>query len=117
MHLEQPQRGETTSNITTRFDNDGTAMSLEVLGNVPTEVFAGSAPGPHPAVKVPFIIVRRKGTDAQFISLLVPSKGDAPKILATSAPDGSITVRGPGWTDTITLGQKISFTRHVSSAK
>jgi hypothetical protein len=117
MHLEQVQRGETTSNLTTRFDNDGTAMSLEVLGSVLTEVFAGVAPGPHPAIRVPFIIVRRKGTDAQFISLLVPSKGEAPKITATAAPDGSITVTGPGWTDTVTLGEKISFTRHVSSAK
>jgi len=109
MHLEQVQRGETSGELETRFDNDGTAMSLEVLGGVPTEVFQGVAPGPHPAVKVPFVIVRRKGLDAVFISLLVPSLGPDPKITAQLGEANTIVVSGPGWSDTVSLGTTISF--------
>jgi oligo-alginate lyase len=117
MHLEQVQRGETGSNIKTRFDNEGTAMSLEVLGGTPTEVFRGVAPGPHPAVKVPFVIVRRKGMDAAFISLLIPSKEAAsPAITASAGSDGTITVHGPTWTDTVTLGKTIRYHRSITAA-
>jgi hypothetical protein len=84
MHLEQVHRGETSGSIMTRFDNEGTTLSLEILGGVPTEVFQGVAPGPHPAVKVPFVIVPRESKDAEFISLLIPSKGEPPSITATA---------------------------------
>jgi len=89
-------------------------MSLEMLGGVPTEVFHGLAPGPHPSVKVPFVIVRRKGTDVEFISLLVPSKGGAPTITARAGEDGAITVRGPNWVDTVTLGNVILYDRRAT---
>jgi hypothetical protein len=115
MHLEQVQRGETSDNLITRFDNAGTTMSLEMLGGTATEVFRGVAPGPHPAVKVPFVIVRRKGTDAQFVSLLVPSRGELPAITAMAGEDGTITVRGPKWVDTITLGDVIRYHRSAES--
>ncbi len=117
MHLEQAERGETSGNIESRFDNDGTSMSLAVLGAGASEVFQGVAPGPHPAVKVPFLIVRRKGEDAEFISLLVPSKGESPKIAAKLGEGGTITVSGPGWVDTVILGEKISFRRAAMAAK
>src|SRR5260370_6545144 len=74
MRLEQAQRGEASGNVMARFDNEGTVMSLEVLGGTPTEVFQGVAPGPHPAVKVPFVLLRRKGVDAEVITLLIPFK-------------------------------------------
>jgi hypothetical protein len=115
LHLEQAERGETDSNIMTRFDNEGTTMSLEVLGGKPTEVFQGMAPGPHPAVKVPFVIVRRKGTDVEFITLLVPSKGEPPKITARPGKGGTVLVQGPGWVDTVALGEAIRYHRAVGS--
>lgn len=105
MHLEQAQRGETNGTIETRFDNDGTTVSLEVLGNAPTEVFQGVAPGPHPVVKVPFLIVRRTRSAATFVSLFVPSKGATPAIHAEFAKNGAITVKGPGWVDSVTLSE------------
>jgi len=111
MHLEQPRRGETSGNIKTRFDNDGTTMSLEVLGGVPTEVFQGVAPGPHPAIKVPFVIVRRKGKDIEFISLLIPSKAGTPRITASRGRSGTVTVHGAGWMDTVILGESIRYHR------
>ncbi len=113
MHLEQVQRGETSGDITTRFENEGTTLSLEVLGGTTTEVFRGVAPGPHPAMKVPFVIVRRKGTDTEFISLFVPLRGSAPTITARTGEDGTITVHGPGWVDTVTLGSVIGFHRSI----
>ncbi len=111
MHLEQVQRGETSGNIMTRFDNEGTTLSLEIVGGATTEVFQGVAPGPHPAVKVPFVIVRRKSKDAEFISLLIPSKGAPPTITATVDKDDTITVHGPKWTDTVSLGTVIRYHR------
>jgi hypothetical protein len=110
-HLEQAERGETNGNLITRFDNEGTTMSLEVLGGIPTEVFQGVAPGPHPAVKVPFVIMRRKGTDVEFTTLLAPSKGEPSKITALRGEGGTILVQGPGWVDTITLGEAIRYHR------
>jgi hypothetical protein len=112
MHLSEVERGETSGEVKTRFDNAGTMISLDVLPAGPTEVFRGVAPGPDARVKVPFVIVRRKGTEANFVELLVPSKGDiTPKITAQQGSDGTITVHGAGWVDTISLGEAISYRR------
>jgi hypothetical protein len=115
LHLEQAERGETNGNVVTCFENAGTTMSLEVLSGTPTEFFQGVAPGPHPAVKVPFVIARRKGTDVEFVTLLVPSKGETPKITAGLDDSGTIQVHGPGWKDTVTLGDVIRYHRATSS--
>jgi hypothetical protein len=117
MHLEQVQRGETSGNIMTSFENEGTTLSLEVLGGTAAEVFQGVAPGPHPAVKVPFVIVRRKAIDVEFISLLVPSRGMSPTITASAAQDGTITVHGPNWVDSVALGPVISYRRLTVTAE
>ena len=117
MHLEQVQRGETSGNIMSRFENEGTTLSLEVLGGASAEVYQGVAPGPHPAIKVPFVIVRRKAIDAQFISLLVPSRGTSPTITVSAAQNGTITVHGPNWVDSVTLGDVISYHRAVVTAE
>jgi hypothetical protein len=85
------------------------------LGGVAAQVFQGVAPGPHPSVKVPFVIVRRKGTDVEFVSLLIPSKGEAPAITAKAGGDGIITVQGPNWVDTVTLGNVIRYDRRAIS--
>ena len=111
VHLEQAQRSETSGDIHTRFDNAGTGMSLDVLGGVLSEVFQGVAPGPHPAVKVPFVIVRRRGEDVRFISFLIPSHAGKPEITASAGADGTITVQGPGWMDSVVLGAEIRFRR------
>ncbi|MGA9355807.1 MAG: hypothetical protein WBV46_19120, partial [Terriglobales bacterium] len=117
MHLEQVQRGETSGNIMSRFENEGTTLSLEVLGGASAEVYQGVAPGPHPAIKVPFVIVRRKAIDAQFISLLVPSRGTSPTITVSAAQNVTITVHGPNWVDSVTLGDVISYHRAVVTAE
>jgi hypothetical protein len=115
LHLEEARRGETNGNVRTRFDSDGTAISLEVLGGIPSEIFHGVAPGPHPAVKVPFVIARRKGVDVEFVTLLIPSRGDAPKITARIGEAGTILVYGPGWADIVALGDAIRYHRAIGS--
>jgi oligo-alginate lyase len=110
-HLEQVRRGETNGNVTTRFDNGDTSMSLTILGGVQSEIFQGVAPGPHPTVKVPFVIMRRKGEDVRYISLFVPSKDTPSAITITADSNGAITVHGAKWKDTITLGDSIQYHR------
>jgi oligo-alginate lyase len=116
MHLEQAQHGKTSSDVLSRFDNEGTAMLLQVLGSTPTEVFQGVAPGPRPAVKVPFVIVRRKGVDVEFITLLIPSREESPKITAHIGKDGTVLVHGPDWVDTVNLGEAIRYHRAIGSS-
>jgi hypothetical protein len=117
LHLEQAERGETSGDILTRFDNEGTTMSLEVLGGVPTEVFQGVAPGPHPTVKVPFLIARRRGMDVRFVTLFFPAKAESPMITARMDLEGIITVHGPGWVDTVSLSDVIHYHRAATSSK
>ena len=64
-------------------------------------------------MKVPFVIVRRKGQYAEFISLLVPSKGQPPAITVERGEDGTITVRGPHWVDSVTLDDVIRYHRSI----
>jgi len=116
LHLEAARRGETDGDLRTRFENEGTTMSLEVLGGMPTEIFQGVAPGPHPAAKVPFVIARRKGVDVEFVTLLIPSRGEAPKITARIGEAGTILVYGPGWADTVGLGDAIRYHRSIGSS-
>jgi hypothetical protein len=59
------------------------------------------------------VIVRRKETDAEFISLLVPSRQGSPTISANAGEDGTITVHGPKWVDTVTLGKVIRYHRSI----
>lgn len=110
-HLENAQRAETSGEITTHFLNEGENMTLSVLGSPGTQVFTGVAPGPHPAVKVPFFIVRRTGTSARFVTLFVPKHvGPPTKITVQPATGNTLLVTAPGWQDTILLDDtKISF--------
>lgn len=111
MHLEQVNHGAGSGEIRTRFDTENSTLFFDVLGGIKTDVFTGVAPGPHPATKVPFLIVRRDGENAEFISLLVPSKGGDPKITAVRMKDGSVRVTGAGWADTVVLNKIIRFQR------
>jgi hypothetical protein len=65
---------------------------------------------------VPFVIARRKGVDVEFLTLLIPSKGETPKITAHTGEDGTIVVHGPGWVDTVTLGDVIRYHRASGSS-
>ncbi|MCU1252698.1 MAG: hypothetical protein JWQ49_5727 [Edaphobacter sp.] len=71
------------------------------------------APGPHPAVKVPFVIVRREGNDVAFVSLLDSSKGQPSTITVKRREDGTITVRGPRSVDSVTLDNVIHYHRSI----
>jgi hypothetical protein len=111
-HLEQVQRAKTSDSIMTHFDNDGTTMSLDVLGGVPLRrSFRGSLR--DRILPRRYVIVRRRGEDAEFISLLVPSRGQRPNITAKRDEDGTITVHGPHWVDSVTLGDVIRYHRSI----
>jgi hypothetical protein len=61
------------------------------------------------------VIVRCKGTDVEFLSLLVPSRGETPAITAKAGDDGVVIVQGPDWVDTVTLGNVIRYDRRATS--
>jgi len=107
-HLENTEKGETSGEIVSRFENEGTTMTLVIAGGMASEVFQGVAPGPHPAVKQPFVIVRRTGEDVRFVSLLVPGAS----ALKLEVQGGEIVVRGDGWVDRVTFdGAEIRYRR------
>lgn len=111
-HLEDAQRAETAKDVVARFAGENQGMTVTCLGAPGTEVFTGVAPGPHPAIKVPFLIVRRTGASARFIWLLMPDTKPAQTITAQPGPGDSIIVSGPSWKDTVHVaGAEIRFTR------
>jgi hypothetical protein len=93
-------------------------LRLTMLGTPTSQLFAGTAPGQDLRVPVPFVLVRRSGIAAEFITLLVPSGSvgvDDPEsalILEHRTP-GVIVVHGSRFVDTIQPGEKLSYHREA----
>lgn len=81
-------------------------------GDGDSQVFTGLGPGPDLRVKVPYVIVRRHGPSAQFISVLQPGPAAA-KIVSVANANGKIHIQAAGWEDTIELGTKVAY-HHVT---
>ena len=73
-------------------------------------MITGLGPGPDLRVKVPYVIVRRHGTAAEFVAVLEPGSGSA-KVVGVSEKDGKIVVRSAKWEDTIETGTKVGYKR------
>jgi len=93
-------------------------LRLTMLGTPTSQLFTGTAPGQDLRVPVPFVLVRRSGIAAEFITLLVPSAStdaDEPEGAFTLGhrTSGVIVVHGRRFVDTIQLGEKLSYHREV----
>ncbi len=81
------------------------------------ELYMGIAPGPDLRVPVPFLLDRRRGKTVHFNTLFVP-EDTFPAVAAITfedVPDGSVIVRGPGFTDTFMPGAHLSYRRAYAS--
>ncbi len=92
--------------------NTPAGIDLQLLAAPGTELFTGTAPGSDLRVPVPFLIVRRKGTSATFAALLTPF-ADAPKsqLSFDESPNGELHIHGTNFTDTVTLGDHLTYHR------
>ena len=93
-------------------------LRLRMLGTPTSEFFTGTAPGQDLRVAVPFVLVRRSGIAAEFITLLVPSASaevDDPEgaLTVEHRTLGVIVVHGSRFVDTIQLGEKLSYRREM----
>ena len=91
-------------------------LRLTMLGTSTSQLFTGTGPGQDLRVPVPFVLVRRSGIAAEFITLLVPSTAadahdhESALTLECQTP-GIIVVHGSRFVDTIQLGEKLSYHR------
>lgn len=84
-----------------------------MLGAPGTTVVTGNGLGPDLTRPVPFVMARRTGTAAVFVSILEPYQ-DAPMITAVQmGPNGELIISSPGYTDTIVVNADgVAFTRN-----
>lgn len=83
-------------------------LSLSALAGAQTSGATDPSLNPHL-----FLTRSTRGHGAEFISLLVPSRGMSPTITASAAQDGTITVHGSNWVDSVTLGEVIGYHRSI----
>jgi hypothetical protein len=140
-HLSQVIHGITSDEITTRFvadrkpspiagESDSTPatydsaprpkaevahaeLAVQMLGSTETEVFTGGSPSRDSQTPVPFVIVRRSGTAATFVTLLVPSGGTTPEVHLKQTGDGQFEVESAGSVDTFSDAKGFTFQRHA----
>jgi hypothetical protein len=113
--LTENQTATIAGDFRTVFTMDkGRTLRLWMLaGTEPTQVFTGFGPGSDLRVKIPYAIVRRHGTEAEFVTLFEPSASATLKIQSITRAGNKLRIRGAGFEDTIELGEKIAY-RHVA---
>ncbi|MDR3793038.1 MAG: heparinase II/III family protein [Terracidiphilus sp.] len=82
-------------------------------GEGASQVFTGFGPGPDLRVKIPYAIVRRHGTEAEFVAVFEPSVTSTLKIQSFTRNGNTFKIRGAVFEDTIELGEKVAY-RHVA---
>lgn len=77
-HLTKLKSAVTGQAWTADFRQPGSELKLEMSGAPNTRVVAGEGLGPDLRVPVPFVLVRREGTEAHFSARYVPSPSGQP---------------------------------------
>lgn len=110
-NLTENQTATISGDFQTTFTMDNNReMKVWMLGGGASQVFTGLGPGPDLRVKIPYTIVRRHGTSAEFIAVLEPGPGAA-AIVSVTNNDGKIHIRSSRWEDVIEPGAKIAYRR------
>ena len=95
------------------MDKGRTLRVWMLKDTVASQVFTGSGPGPDLRVKISYVIVRRHGTDADFMTLFEPSESAAYKVQSITRQGSQITIRGAGFEDSVLIGEKIDYHRKM----
>ena len=111
-NLTENQSANISGDFHTAFVMDNNRqMDVWMLGEGgESKVFTGLAPGPDLRVKVPYVIVRRHGTSAEFIAVLQPGPSRTNRLKVTRDASG-IHVKSSEWTDTIEPRTKVTYRR------
>jgi hypothetical protein len=100
--LEFPRAGRVT---VADFDRPERNLRLWMLGGADTTVVTGNGLGPDLTRPVPFVMARRRGTEARFVSLVEPY-GDQPRVAGFRALGPmSFEVAGRDFLDTFSLDE------------
>jgi hypothetical protein len=90
-HLSHPQMAETSEAWQATFVQEGGAMRVWMLGAPATTVVTGEGLGQDLTVPVPFVMARRQGAAARFITLLEPVQ-DRPHVRRLSLEKSDVVV-------------------------
>jgi hypothetical protein len=99
-----------------KIQNANIKVDLQMLPAAASEVFTGKAPSRSSQSPVPFLIVRRSGTSANFAALLTVTSGQAadihqPVIFKQRAP-GQYRIEGPGFSDDFSTDGNLNLQHH-----
>lgn len=93
-------------------------LALQILGAPGTTIFTGDAPGPDLRIPVPFVIVRRSGTSATFVTVLATSTqqsaGVASRITLQQIGEDRYMIGGTNFSDTFVDGVTFSLEHHMN---
>ncbi len=92
-------------------------MYVTVFGAPGSQVFTGVAPGNKMAVPVPFLIVRRSGRGARFLTLFQPFRSGQQRFTSELRGSDVVIVHGPGWTDRVRIGARVEYRRTRSTGR
>ncbi|MBI4876990.1 MAG: heparinase II/III family protein [Acidobacteria bacterium] len=98
--LDFPEAGEV---LVTDFERVSRFLRVWMLGAAGTTVVTGNGIGPDLTKPVPFVMARRRGLEARFVTLLEPY-GEESRVTGFRAlGPQSFEVTGPGFADTFSL--------------
>lgn len=94
------------------MDKGRTLRVWMLKGSGGSQVFTGVGPGPDLRVPITYVIVRRHGLNAEFVTLLEPSANNSYKVQSITRDGNRVTIRGAGFEDQIETDEKIGY-RHT----
>jgi hypothetical protein len=91
-------------------------VDLQMLPAAMSEVFTGEAPSRSSQSPVPFVIVRRSGTSANFAALLTVTGGQPgeahPHVTLKQVSTGQYRIEGPGFADDFSADGNLNLQHH-----
>ena len=99
-HLTGTQGAATGEAWRADFMQEPGGMGVWMLGTPATTVVTGEGLGPDLRVPVPFVMARRRGREARFVALYLPSGGDPITAFRETEP-GRFVIEAASWHDEV----------------